>query len=540
MPSTIKDILTLNSFSGSRLIAGKEGVDRIVDSAAFMEVPDIFSYLQANTLLLTTLFPIANRKELLENFIPRLAECQVSGVCIKPHRYIDKIPEEMLTQANSLGIPLIELNADANLSNMANEVLSYSLNEYIIQMQYRNSVHLALTELLLKESNLDELTERLGDLIKQDVYILGKDMRCLCATEISKERDEAPPISNAFELDDLRKNKTRMLSDRHLYPIMAGKRRFGYIYVKSRPTHARDCENLDIAIEQAAMLFASFFLRTDAVAKNQKNFRDVFIRELLQGSIQSPLEIEKKLEAFSMTLKFPQPLVCIKAFSENVAAQRKFYDLAINSDLIDDEYTRFDSKDPQKKYLIYFNDSLIILGCTTTPEKLSDFFSSLVDKLQMFLPERNSRIGVSISDPSASAITLNTAYRQALSTLGVGAALSKHSFVEIYAQRRIFSIIEQVKNRKVLESFVNDKIGSILDYDAKNNTELLETLRLLIEGDLSYKKAAEKSFLHYNTIRYRAAKIKQLGINLKSGRNFAEIVMAHDCWIWLQATDALE
>lgn len=538
MPATIGDMLELPSFANAKIVAGRDGLHRVVDSAALMEVPDIFSFLQPNTMLLTTLFPFVNNESLLEEFIPRLLECSTAGVCIKPHRYIDAIPRHMLEQADELGLPVIELPPEANLSTMANDILSRSLDEYIAQMQYRNNVHVSLTELLLKESGLDELTERLAKLLCRNVFILGKDMSCVCAANSDGLTLDPMQSITDDKAEELRHNKRLLLTDRHLYPIVAGKHRFGYIYTPSRPERERDCENLDIAIEQAGMLFASFFLKKEAVAKNQKNFRDVFIRDLLKGTLTSPFEISNKMVAFSMQLDFPQPVACIKLFDNSETAREKFYDLVINSGIVDGKYSRFTNQHSKHIYLVYYDDMITVVGCSCSPEKLATFFLELFPDLFELTHARNIKIGIGISDQCASVDDLSTAYRQAKTTLETGAALNKQSFVDTYAQRRLFSIIEHVDDRRMLEQFVMSKIGAVIDYDRENGTDLMETLGLLIDGELNYKTVAERSFVHYNTVRYRATKIKQLGIPLTPGRDFAEVVVAHDCWIWLKASEA--
>lgn len=535
MPNTVSKILLLDSFEDARLIAGKTGTERVVSGAALMEVPDIFPYLKKDVLLLTTLFPIANDEKRLAEFIAKLADCGIAGVCIKPHRYVDAIPPYMIDQANELGFPIVELPESANLSTMANEVLTLSLNENIAQMQYRTTVHQTLMELLLKDSSLNDLARSLAMLVQEDAFILDKDLTCLAAANAAGTSIHAKLALAQSETEDIRKNKGLLLTNKHLCPIVAGKRRFGYIYTRSKP--ARIDEGFDMAIGQASMLLASHFLKADAVAKNQKNFRDVFIRDLLSGSITSPLEVEKKTSAFSMSLAFPQPVACIKAFSESDSATSAFYDGVINSELIDVTYAQFSNRVVGPIYRIYVNDMVVMLGCNDHPSKLAEYFKEILGDLEALVPEAEGDIliGVGISDASQNALSLSTAYDQAVSTLETGTVLNKQSFVDTYDSRRIFFIIEHVKDPRVLERFVRDKIGALIDHDAEKGTQLMETLGMLIAGNLNYRQVAESSFVHYNTIRYRAAKIEQLGVSLKHGRDFAEIVVAYDCWIWLKA-----
>ena len=179
MLKTVRDILDLDSFEGAKAVAGFEGLSRTVTGASLMEVPDVFPYLEHGTLLLTTLFPIANDDSRMRDFVARLNECGVAGVCIKPRRYVEEIPAHILEQADELGLPVLELPPDANLSRMANRVLSLQLNEYIVQLQFRNHVHNALAELLLNDSDVEGLVGRLGELISRYLDGLAADDRTL-------------------------------------------------------------------------------------------------------------------------------------------------------------------------------------------------------------------------------------------------------------------------------------------------------------------------------------------------------------------------
>ena len=535
MLKTVRDILDLDSFEGAKAVAGFEGLSRTVTGASLMEVPDVFPYLEHGTLLLTTLFPIANDDSRMRDFVARLNECGVAGVCIKPRRYVEEIPAHILEQADELGLPVLELPPDANLSRMANRVLSLQLNEYIVQLQFRNHVHNALAELLLNDSDVEGLVGRLGELISRDVCLLDRDLNAVCAASPSGALCDSDDLAALVDSAEVARRKRKLLLDHSLYPIVAGKHRFGYIYVPDYPGDRDARVNLDIAVEQSAILFAALFLKTDAVLKNQKSFRDVFIRDLLQGKVKSPIEIENKMRAFSMSLGFPQPVVCLKVFTEDETARKEFYDNVISAGLLDEWYGRADGRVSDSVYVVYFNDALVVLGGVSSVEGNDALFNDMMADLLRLARGKGTRIGVGISDACERVRALDVAYAQAMSMLKTGSALSRSSFVDAYARHRMFPLIESVQDADALRRFVREKIGALIDYDRENDADLMETLGHLIEGDLNYKRVAERSFVHYNTVRYRASKIEQMGVSLKPGRDFAEVVVAYDCWVWLRA-----
>lgn len=536
MAKTVSDVMGLAGFATARVVAGEKGLARIVKSASFMEVPDVYPYLEQGTILLTTLYPIAKNDEEKSLLIKRLFECGVSALAIKPRRYIDKIPREMIEQAEALDMPLIELGEEANLSILANQVMSMFVDEYIAQLSFRNHVHSTFAKLLLNDSDIAGLTCQLAELVEKDVYILDNDMIEVCSAN-SKGRLRKVPEEQRVCILGGEQGKRDLLAGRMLFPITAGKHRFGYIYIPDRPVLIEGLGNVDIAAEQSAILFAALYLKEEAVFKNQRNFRDVFIRDLLQGKVRPGHELTNKMRAFSMEMSFPQVVICAKFFTENELERKNFYDQVMNAGILGSKALSREIGRDGGVYQVYFNDAIVVLGLASDLEAAKRVCSEGLKTLGEFVKIPNSKIGIGISDPCMGIEELDTAYTQAMSVLRTGGILNRGSFVDTYEHHRIFSIIEGVKDVETLQHFVSDKIGVLLDYDNENGTCLLDTLGVLIDADLNFRLAAELSYVHYNTVRYRANKIEQLGIKLKPGRDFAETIVAYDSWVWLRARE---
>lgn len=74
----IKDVLLLNGFKNAKLVAGSHGLENTVNNAMLMEVPDILPYVDKDSLLITTLFPIAKDPQALMELIPKLHKKGIS------------------------------------------------------------------------------------------------------------------------------------------------------------------------------------------------------------------------------------------------------------------------------------------------------------------------------------------------------------------------------------------------------------------------------------------------------------------------------
>jgi DNA-binding PucR family transcriptional regulator len=61
-----------------------------------------------------------------------------------------------------------------------------------------------------------------------------------------------------------------------------------------------------------------------------------------------------------------------------------------------------------------------------------------------------------------------------------------------------------------VDAFVTDAIGTLLEYDRRRGTALLQTLECYFEAGASAARAAEALHVHVNTVTQRVARIGQL------------------------------
>jgi PucR family transcriptional regulator, purine catabolism regulatory protein len=77
-------------------------------------------------------------------------------------------------------------------------------------------------------------------------------------------------------------------------------------------------------------------------------------------------------------------------------------------------------------------------------------------------------------------------------------------------------------------------LGPLVRYDAEQQTTLVASLRCYLENDRSLRDAADRLFIHANTLAYRLRRIEEL-----TGRRLASIDTLTDLWIALKAQNML-
>ena len=106
---SVREALAVPALDGATVLAGDDGFGRIVQRANVMEVPDILPWVKPYELLLTTGYPLRDTPDGLVRLVGDLAHRGLAAILIKPGRYIDELPAEMLAEADRHGLPIVEL-----------------------------------------------------------------------------------------------------------------------------------------------------------------------------------------------------------------------------------------------------------------------------------------------------------------------------------------------------------------------------------------------------------------------------------------------
>ena len=161
---TVKEALSLPALSDAILIAGENGVHRMISSVNIMEVPDVINFVSKDELLVTTTYPIKDSIEAQRSLIPNLVSKGVAALAIKPVFYDNVIPDSMINQANDLNFPLIQLPKNASFNKILNPILSEILNRQAMTLQRNEEVHKSFTNLVLSGGDLTDIARMLSSM----------------------------------------------------------------------------------------------------------------------------------------------------------------------------------------------------------------------------------------------------------------------------------------------------------------------------------------------------------------------------------------
>ncbi len=317
MKFTVKEMLEMPALKGAELVAGARGLDRVITSVNFMEVPDIAKYIRQDELLLTTTYPIRDDKAAQSNLVKVLADAGVAALAIKPVFYGNTVPQEMLEAAEELGFPLIQLPETASFNEIINPVLEEVLNQHVSALRRSEATHRALTDLVLGGGGLQEIARMLANIQGRLVSIHSENWSLV----VLAHPDGFLPEASGYPREDVelaaRELRQRMevpasevmqLSwdsgiKLRVHPVTVARETFAHIVVWDCQGGA---EELDIAaLEQGATVVALEMTKLRAVATVEQRFRSYFIEDIVQGRIESRHDAISRGASYGWDLKAP-------------------------------------------------------------------------------------------------------------------------------------------------------------------------------------------------------------------------------------------
>lgn len=542
---SVRDALDLPALRGAELVGGAAGIDRIIQSINIMEVPDVGSYVKPAELLLTTAYPIREDKNAQEGLVPELWKKGLAGLAIKPQRYITEIPEVMIRQADELGFPLIRLPMNASFTEIINPLLMEILNRQAVILQRNDLVSQALAGIMLRGGGLDDIVRSLAGFLELPVSIHDVSFRKMASwlnprdfgVELNKLLRESVAdwrrLSAAFRV---KKDSDHFLLEgvcnAVVRPVVVAGEIYAYVFIWEAEKTLSEREVP--SVEQAITMIALEINKQRAITSVEAQFKSSFIESIIDGEIDSAESILSRAEAFGWQL----PGSINALLFENQELQQVSVQDLVNagrkkSRMLDSIASTLQSLSHGAGVVDFGNRVMVLYGLqegwdTKASRKASENIASTCCK--ELERQTAGRTIVGISRPITGLLHIKEGVEQAKRALEfgrrdlMGGQLFHFDDLGLY---RILVNSDEVEIRQ----FQQDVLGQLISYDEKNESNLLATLDAILASDMNLVKAAERMFIHYNTLRYRMSRIREIsGLDLKLPEHRLNLQVALKIW----------
>lgn len=511
---------------GARVLAGSQGLHRLVHSVGVLEGPDTLELLKPSDLVLTALWAIRDDRAAQLRLVPELIRRGVAALAIKL-RYVNELPAEVLEQADQNAFPLLQLTSDMPYSEVMLPIIGQIVNRQALVLARQQTAHKAVMQAVLEAKGLHRLAETLAELLENPVVIRDQ-MGQVLAVGHREEDGRRPDLQTLARLEpratdymlsagdtvhglEVVHHKGRRLT-RVVTPVKTGNTQYGQVQVWEM---GRQLADLDLSIiDSVTTVIALELTNRRALVEVERRYYNEFLAALLTGHIESEGDMLIRAGRMGWDLERPHYAVAIKF---TVAGDRAPQDVQAMMSLQDHLYDLVvRSLGPGAVVGQAELYTVILLPPSPTGDGRDERLT-----ITRQLQEQAAALGegatvtLGVGTVHSSIQGLRRSFQEARQAVSIGERVSGPGGVFHYADLGLFPILAMLEPTPELHQFLSG-VRRLAGYDAKHRTELSKTLETYFACKGNVRKVSEQLFAHYNTILYRLERIEQItGLSLE-------------------------
>jgi PucR family transcriptional regulator, purine catabolism regulatory protein len=515
-PMTVARMLTLPALAGAEVVAGARGLDRVVRRANVMEVPDIVSWVRPEGVLLTTGYPLRESTADLASLVTQLDEHGVSALAVKLHRYLDALPEPMLREADRCGLPLVVVPDSVGFDEVLTEVFTSVASERASLLERRDDVHRQLVNAVLAGGGLTEVVGTVSALFGGPAMVTTVDGRVL--SDVSTPEQRALLNASSVFHPSGRFRAEAFTPGVHVVGDLPGSHAVAAVS-GGRVDHGRlvvfDAEHRltgeDLAVlERAADVAAICLTKELAVTAVESKYRGDFLRDVLAGRAGEPGDIQAHAASLGWDLDRPLVVVVAALETESAPPMSRGYQGPLELERFSAAWSTVVTRKDPSIPVVGFAAEVVALLPLPDPTRQHDVVEQTIRGVRGDGGGGRRPFAAGVSRVVAQVGELPTAYEQARKAHYAGRRLHGPTAITHFDDLGVFRLLSLIGDEAELDRFVAETLKELSARTGEEAATLRETLQVLLDTNLNVAETARRLHFHYNTLRYRIAKIEGL------------------------------
>ncbi|WP_270886323.1 helix-turn-helix domain-containing protein [Pedococcus sp. 5OH_020] len=424
-----------------------------------------------------------------------------------------------LRVAAAEGLPLVVLPAERRPELLVTEVLEVLLDQQAGILRRVDEAHQILVGVVLQGGGLEDLCERLAGFLGGAAMVTTSDGRVLAQAGSPAGLAAALTLECFDRTGRLVTERERVGTrpshaadaGRAVVRIVAGQLDHGLLaaFVEDRALTADDVHLL----ERAATVAALAITKEQAVLAVESKYRAEFLRDALSGRAGAPAEATAHAAALGWDIDRRLVVVVAETDEDDAHTTRRPEEVASLQQRFARAWSQAMAVRDPRAPVMGFSQEVVALVAVPSAADTDTVMRTVTEVVRVV-----SGIGgggrrtfsTGVSRPVESVKDLPQAYEEALSAVSVGRQLYGDSAVTHFDGLGIFRLLALIPDSADLRRFVDEALGSLATDDTPESADLRNTLSTLIDTNLNVAETARLLFFHYNTLRYRIAKLEKL------------------------------
>ncbi|MBQ4652024.1 MAG: PucR family transcriptional regulator ligand-binding domain-containing protein [Oscillospiraceae bacterium] len=498
MDLTLRQALTFGGLSDAVVVAGKDYLDRRIKSVSILEIADpmVSQWASNEELYISSLYSIPDNLTAQKNVIQALSNCGCSGLVIGHlGLWFEKLPGELVSFCEELHFPLIVANPDKNYLEIINPIYKHLMNsgtsgEYI-------SLKTEMINIVMTERNIYEALKKITAIANVAASFFDYKRDCIYSNKNEPDKQE-----DSILLNENPYYAGKNVDNRTVVPI--------YIYDKYQGSIVIDGSFDPIALPdyiQSLKIAYSFLLfwKRHATQRRSDNLIE-YLTLLINGDFHSEASAVNALKAVNIDAERLRYVVSIcRDVSKEPSDERQ-----LNTTIFMwlQERVKNIVRSSSENNVVILNGNMLLLF-------LDDFksekaFKQMCEELrQLFCSQKDLYVSIGISERAENILDFPQAYEQAVAAAKIGFLYCRECCVVSFGDVWVLQHFFEMRNSKT-SSRAQKTLKKIIDADRQTGSSLLNTLKVLLECNDNIAMAAEKLYIHRNTVRFRRDKIIEI------------------------------
>ncbi len=527
---TVKELMDMEFMKDAEILAGDQGVTRVIHKVNVMEVPDIVDWVEKGELVLTTAYAIKDDLDKLHKLVIDLDNKGVAGLGIKTHRYIKEVPRYIIDEANRKGFPIIKLPYELSHSTVIANALAQIINRQTDLLKRIDKVQNRLLNTMLHGGGLESIGQVICDSLEKSTLAIREyvfEENIIFSSESKKEaikeilkkdresgREYALDMENDFKHFETRDEINGEMVKRYIIPICTQDRNFGAIYIWDSNNRLTSLELR--MIKSASSIIALEILRKLSMFEIESKYKIEFFDDLFS---KNPLKRNRALDKsafFDFDKRLSYSAVVISIGADSTMDKQK----SIQTQLLHKVNVRVLGLiqrvlQQQKRNMICGNksDEIIILYGSAVEGESKLFKKEILSFCKEIRHcaelEAIDKVEIGIGRNYKDSGELWKSYREAKRAIR-SIAMDEERNVMHYSDLGIYKLLTYEELKPEINEFYKEILRPLVEYDKEKNTELVLTLKSYFLYGGNSMRISKEMFTHYNTIVYRIQRIQEI------------------------------
>jgi PucR family transcriptional regulator, purine catabolism regulatory protein len=494
----VADILDRKHFENAKVVAGEEGINRIVKWVHVVEVTSIQNLLNGNELILSTGVTWKDNESLFVSIIGQLLENNAAGLCLEMGTYISEIPDEVINMANQNNFPIIIFEKVVPFVEITQDIHSSLINQQYQMISDLENYSQNLNKRLLSIENHEEILQFIFSALDVQIIFRIKDQEYEFVPEIN-HHEQNSIIQNLYGVND-KSSEYIGYAPIYLFGQVLAEL---FIYSKEIPISEYDL----LILDRTSTALAQHLLRDMYVEEKKRVEEFEWLSGWLEG--EHPIEnIYDYLIEHDMKVKSNEAVVLIckhTSFKDKSSQDITYLKLLFRSVFERNGLAVFSVEKRKEIIFILLNNS----PKKSLKERIKKAIESIKDS-EFLKKQTSAKIFIGAGQFIGNLGDLHKSYHTARETLHIQHKLTQNEIYYFYEDLHLYRLISLMSKHMDLQELALEYLQPVIQYDQEYNSKLLETLKSYLECNGSKQETSKKLFIVRQTLYHRIQKLENL------------------------------